>query len=57
MTIAIAERQPMMMAMRLLMIGSHPDINTPSIPENWVPAMQKVEKREPDFDEIDNPGQ
>ena len=41
----------------LLKKGSHPDLNIPSIPENWVPATQKVEKGEPTFDEIDNPGQ
>ena len=40
----------------LLKKGFHPDINIPSVPENWVPATQKVEKGEPNFDEIDNPG-
>ncbi len=34
----------------LLKKGSHPDLNIPSIPENWVPATQKVEKGEPTFD-------
>jgi hypothetical protein len=42
----------------LLKKGSHPDINIPRIPEkNRVPATQKVEKGEPNFDESDNPGQ
>ena len=41
----------------LLKKGSHPEIKIPSIPEDWVPATQKVQKGEPDFDEVDNPGQ
>ncbi len=41
----------------LLKKGSHPEISIPSIPENWVPATQKVQKGEPDFDEVNNPSQ
>jgi hypothetical protein len=26
---------------------SHPELHIPGIPENWVPAMQKVEKGKP----------
>jgi hypothetical protein len=40
----------------LLKKGSHPEIKIPGIPDNWVPPHQKVEKGEPNFDEIDNPG-
>jgi hypothetical protein len=36
--------------------GSHPELHIPGIPISWVPSMQKVEKGEPDFDAIDNPG-
>jgi hypothetical protein len=36
--------------------GSHPELHIPGIPLSWVPAVQKVEKGEPDFDALDNPG-
>ena len=40
----------------LLKKGFDPEINIPSIPDNWVPVAQKVDKGEPTFDDVDNPG-
>ena len=42
--------------MNILKKGLHSSISVPTEPSNWVPPAQKLEKGEPAFASVDNPG-
>ena len=36
--------------------GLAPEVSMPTVPSDWIPPMAKVEKGEPTFENVDNPG-